>query len=43
VVALSLPEMILLRQVLKPRLIVIWVSVVGMGIILTGYLFNAVL
>jgi uncharacterized membrane protein YraQ (UPF0718 family) len=43
VVALSLPEMILLRQVLKPRLIVIWVSVVGVGIILTGYLFNAVL
>ncbi|MDT7919975.1 MAG: permease [Meiothermus sp.] len=43
VVALSLPEMILLRRVLKPRLIVIWVSVVGMGIILTGYLFNAVL
>jgi len=43
VVALSLPEMILLRQVLKPRLIVIWVSVVGMGIILTGYLFNEVL
>jgi len=43
VVALSLPEMILLRQVLKLRLIVIWVSVVGMGIILTGYLFNAVL
>jgi uncharacterized membrane protein YraQ (UPF0718 family) len=42
VVALSLPEMILLRQVLKPRLIVIWVSVVGMGIILTGYLFNEV-
>ncbi|MBI5812379.1 MAG: permease [Meiothermus silvanus] len=43
VVALSLPEMILLRRVLKPRLIVIWVSVVGMGIIFTGYLFNAVL
>lgn len=43
VVALSLPEMILLRQVLKPRLIVIWVSVVGMGIIFTGYLFNEVL
>jgi uncharacterized membrane protein YraQ (UPF0718 family) len=43
VVALSLPEMILLRRVLKPRLIVIWVSVVGMGIILTGYLFNEVL
>lgn len=43
VVALSLPEMILLRQVLKPRLIAIWVAVVGFGIVLTGYLFNAVL
>lgn len=43
VVALSLPEMILLRQVLKPRLIAVWVGVVALGIILTGYLFNAVL
>ncbi|GEM84733.1 permease [Meiothermus hypogaeus] len=43
VVALSLPEMILLRQVLKLRLIAIWVLVVGLGIGLTGYLFNAVL
>lgn len=43
VVALSLPEMILLRQVLKLRLIAIWVAVVGLGIVLTGYLFNAVL
>lgn len=43
VVALSLPEMILLRQVLKLRLIMIWILVVGLGIVLTGYLFNAVL
>ncbi len=43
VVALSLPEMILLRQVLKLRLIAIWVSVVALGIVLTGYLFNTVL
>jgi uncharacterized membrane protein YraQ (UPF0718 family) len=40
VVALSLPEMIILRRVLKPRLIVIFVSVVGLSIMLTGYLFN---
>lgn len=43
VVALSLPEMILLRRVLKPRLIAIYVAVVGTGILFTGYLFNAIL
>lgn len=43
VVALSLPEIILLRRVLMPRLIAIWIVVVGFGIVLTGYLFNAVL
>jgi uncharacterized membrane protein YraQ (UPF0718 family) len=40
VVALSLPEMIILRKVLKPRLIAIFIGVVGMSIIITGYLFN---
>lgn len=40
VVALSLPEMIILRRVLKPRLIAIFVGVVAVGITLTGYLFN---
>lgn len=43
VVALSLPEMVLLRQVLKPRLIALWVAVVALGIMLTGYVFNALL
>ncbi|HET7725106.1 MAG TPA: permease [Propionibacteriaceae bacterium] len=42
-VALSLPEMILLRRVLKPRLIATFVSVTAAGIIGVGYLFNAVL
>lgn len=42
VVALSLPEMIILRKVLKPRLIAIFVGVVAAGIIVTGYLFNLV-
>jgi hypothetical protein len=42
VVALSLPEMIILRKVLKPRLIAIFVGVVAVSIILTGYLFNLV-
>lgn len=43
VVALSLPEMILLRRVLQPQLIATYVGVVAGGILLTGYLFNAVL
>jgi uncharacterized membrane protein YraQ (UPF0718 family) len=43
VVALSLPEMILLRRVLKPKLIAAFVGVVGIGIVFVGYLFNAVL
>ena len=42
-VALSLPEMILLRRVLKPKLIATFVAVVAAGIIAVGYLFNAVL
>jgi uncharacterized membrane protein YraQ (UPF0718 family) len=40
VVALSLPEMIILRRVLKPRLIATFIGVVGGGIIAIGYLFN---
>jgi uncharacterized protein len=43
VVALSLPEMILLRRVLKPPLIVTFVAITGAGIIAVGYLFNAVI
>lgn len=40
VVALSLPELIILRKVLKPRLIAIFVGVVALAIISIGYLFN---
>jgi hypothetical protein len=43
VVALSLPEMIILRRVLKPRLIATFVGVVALGIIAIGYLFNLVI
>jgi len=42
VIALSLPEMIILRKVLKPKLIAVFVLVVGCGIVFTGYLFNAI-
>ena len=43
VIGLSLPEVIILRKVLKPRLIAIFVGVVAVGITMVGYLFNAVL
>ncbi len=43
VVALSLPELILLRRVLRPPLLALFVAVVATGIIAVGYLFNAVL
>jgi uncharacterized membrane protein YraQ (UPF0718 family) len=43
VVALSLPEMILLRRVLRPKLLAIYVAVVASGIMAIGFLFNAVL
>jgi uncharacterized protein len=43
VIALSLPEMIILRKVLKIRLIATFVAVVASGILLVGYVFNAVL
>jgi uncharacterized membrane protein YraQ (UPF0718 family) len=43
VVALSLPELILLRRVLAVRLIVIFVAVVAVGILTVGFLFNALL
>ena len=43
VVALSLPEMILLRRVLKLQLLIVYVAVVGASIVAVGYLFNAVL
>ena len=43
VVALSLPEMVLLRRVLRPRLLAVFVAVVAGGILVVGLLFNAVL
>lgn len=43
VIALSLPEIIILRKVLKIRLIVTFVGVVGLGILIVGYLFNIII
>jgi uncharacterized membrane protein YraQ (UPF0718 family) len=43
VIALSLPEIVILRKVLKPRLIAVFAGVVATGILIVGYVFNAVL
>jgi hypothetical protein len=43
VTALSLPEFMILKRVMKIKLILIFAGIVGVGIILTGYLFNAIL
>jgi uncharacterized membrane protein YraQ (UPF0718 family) len=43
VIGLSLPETILLRQVLRPRLIAVFLGIVAVGIMLVGFLFNAIM
>ncbi|MHB8077652.1 MAG: permease [Candidatus Krumholzibacteriia bacterium] len=43
VIGLSLPEMVILRKVLKLPLIATFAGVVGLGILIVGYLFNFVL
>ena len=43
VTALSFPEMIILRKVLKLKLLVIYIAILTIGIIFIGYLFNIVL
>ncbi len=43
VTGLSLPEFLILRRVMKVRLILLFAGIVGTGIMLTGFLFNAVL
>lgn len=40
VTALSFPEMVILRKVLKPKLLGIYIAILTVGIIFTGYLFN---
>lgn len=43
VIALSFPEMVILRKILKPKLIAVFIGVVSSGILLVGFVFNAVL
>lgn len=42
VTALSLPSMILLSKVVKPKLLAIFVTIVAIGILIIGYVFNAI-
>jgi len=42
VTALSLPSMIMLSKVVKPKLLGIFVGIVVIGIVITGYTFNAI-
>ncbi len=41
VTALSMPSIIMLRKAVKPKLLVIFVGIVSVGILIVGYLFNA--
>ncbi|WP_206458043.1 permease [Anaerovorax sp. IOR16] len=41
VTALSLPSMIMLRKAVKPKLLFVFFSIVSIGIVVIGYLFNA--
>lgn len=43
VTALSLPQMIILKKVLRPQLLILFVGLTTFGIIVVGYLFNALL
>jgi uncharacterized membrane protein YraQ (UPF0718 family) len=43
VIGLSLPETIILRKVLRPQLIAVFVSVVAAGILVVGYVFNLIM
>jgi hypothetical protein len=43
VIGLSLPEIVILRKVLRPQLIAAFVGVVASGILMVGWMFNVVL
>jgi uncharacterized membrane protein YraQ (UPF0718 family) len=43
VTALSLPEFLILRKVMRPKLIALFAGIVSVGIIIVGYVFNAVI
>ena len=42
IIAMSFPEVVILRKVLKPKLIAVFVGVVAVGITIVGLFFNAI-
>ena len=42
VTALSLPEAMILKRILHTKLIVIFFTIIGFGIICIGYIFNTI-
>ena len=42
VTALSLPSMIMLKKAVKPKLLAMFIAICAVGIIITGYFFNAI-
>ena len=43
IIAISFPEIVILRKVLKPKLIAVFIGVVTTGIIMVGFIFNAIM
>jgi uncharacterized protein len=43
IIAISFPEAVILRKVLKPKLIAVFIGVVTVGITIVGFIFNAVM
>jgi uncharacterized protein len=43
VIGLSLPETVILRKVLKPQLIAVFIGIVASGILVVGYIFNIIM
>ena len=43
IIGISFPETVILRKVLKPKLIAVFVGVVTLGIIIVGFIFNAIM
>jgi uncharacterized protein len=43
IIAISFPETVILRKVLKPKLIAVFIGVVTVGIIMVGFIFNAIM
>jgi uncharacterized membrane protein YraQ (UPF0718 family) len=43
IIGISFPETVILRKVLKPKLIAVFVGVVTVGIIIVGFIFNLII